>query len=95
MLVNANTVKSLSIASERTMKNKQCMRENDSCRKVIYMGDVQGPEKENNTYVKITHAGMMDSGFIILQNSSLSLSVGNTGRYHLHSEAKPVGNSPR
>jgi hypothetical protein len=56
MLVNANTVKSLSIASERTIKNKQCMRENDSCRKVIYMGDVQRPEKENNTYVKVTHA---------------------------------------
>jgi hypothetical protein len=28
------------------------MRENDSCGKVIYMGDVQRPEEVNDSYVK-------------------------------------------
>jgi hypothetical protein len=31
------------------------MRENNSCGKVIYMGDVQGPEKVNNTCMKTMH----------------------------------------
>jgi hypothetical protein len=41
------------------------MQENDSCEKIIYMGDVQGPEKVNNAYVKTVHAGMMDRGFTV------------------------------
>jgi hypothetical protein len=31
-------------------------------REVIYMGDVQGPEKVNDTCVKTKHAGRMDRG---------------------------------
>jgi hypothetical protein len=48
-------VKPPSIISERTVKN-----ENDECGKVIYMGDIQGPEKVNDTCV-IT----VDRGFIV------------------------------
>jgi hypothetical protein len=33
------------------------MQENDSCRKVIYMANVQGPEKVNNTCVKTMRMG--------------------------------------
>jgi hypothetical protein len=39
------------------------MQENDSCRKVIYVADVQGPEKMNHTCMKTMHAGMMNRGF--------------------------------
>jgi hypothetical protein len=53
-------VKPPSIVSERTVKN-----ENDECGKVIYMGDVQGPEKVNDTCVITMHAGTMDRGFIV------------------------------
>jgi hypothetical protein len=42
------------------------MQENDSREKVIYMGDVQGPEKVNNTCMKTKHAGMMDRGFTVI-----------------------------
>jgi hypothetical protein len=42
------------------------MQENDSHEKVIYMGDVQGPEKVNNTCIKTKHAGMMDRGFNVI-----------------------------
>jgi hypothetical protein len=41
------------------------MREKDICGEVIYMGDVQGPEKVNDTCVKTMHAGMMDRGFTV------------------------------
>jgi hypothetical protein len=33
------------------------MRENYSCRKVIYKGDIQRPEKVNDTCMKTIHAG--------------------------------------
>jgi hypothetical protein len=52
---NKCTVKPLSIISEGIAKNKR-MRENYSCRKVIYMGNVKGPEKVNDTGMKTTHA---------------------------------------
>jgi hypothetical protein len=42
------------------------MRENDSFGKVIYMGDVQGPEKVKDTCVKTMHVGMMDRGFTVI-----------------------------
>jgi hypothetical protein len=42
------------------------MWKNDSCGKVIYMGDVKGQEKVNNTCVKTMHAGKMDRGFTVL-----------------------------
>jgi hypothetical protein len=48
------------------------MQENDSCGKVIYMGDIQGPEKVNNTCVKTVHAGMMDIGFTVPVLQSLA-----------------------
>jgi hypothetical protein len=43
------------------------MWEGDSCGKVICMGDVQGPEKVNDTCVKAVYAGTMDRGFTLLQ----------------------------
>jgi hypothetical protein len=64
-LSETNMVKPLSTLSKGTAKNKLCMRENYSCGRVIYMGNVQGPEKMNNTCMKTMHAGMMDSGFTI------------------------------
>jgi hypothetical protein len=36
------------------------MQEKDSYGKVIYMGDVWGPEKVNNICVKTMHVGMID-----------------------------------
>jgi hypothetical protein len=45
------------------------MQENSCCKKVIYMGDVQGPEKVNDTCVTTMHAGMMDRGFTVLQSA--------------------------
>jgi hypothetical protein len=30
------------------------------------MGDIQRPEKVNNTWVKTMHVGMMDRGFTLL-----------------------------
>jgi hypothetical protein len=41
------------------------MRENDSCGKVIYMGDVQEPQKVNDTCMKTMQAGMMDRSFTV------------------------------
>jgi hypothetical protein len=41
------------------------MRENNSYEKVIHVGDVQGPEKVNDTCMKTLHAGMLDSGFTV------------------------------
>jgi hypothetical protein len=41
------------------------MWENDSCGKVIYMDDVQGPEKVKNTCVIAMHAGTMARGFSV------------------------------
>jgi hypothetical protein len=38
------------------------MWENDSCREVIYVGDVQGPEKVNDIYVKMVQVGIVDRG---------------------------------
>jgi hypothetical protein len=42
------------------------MGQNNSCGKVIYMGDLQGPEKVNNTCMKTVNAGIMDRGFTVL-----------------------------
>jgi hypothetical protein len=39
------------------MNNKRLMQENDTLGKFIYMGDVQGPEKVNNTCMKTMHVG--------------------------------------
>jgi hypothetical protein len=47
------------------------MRENDSCWKVIYMGNVQGPEKVNYTCMKTVHAGTIDRGFTVLNYESV------------------------
>jgi hypothetical protein len=55
-----NAVKPLFIVSEETAKCKRWMQEKDSYGKVIYMGDVWGPGKVNNTCVKTMHAGMID-----------------------------------
>jgi hypothetical protein len=44
------------------------MWENDSCGKVIYLDDVQGPEKVNDTCVKTMHVGMMDSGITVIHS---------------------------
>jgi hypothetical protein len=41
------------------------MQENNSCGKFIYIGDVQGPEKVNDTCVKTMHAGTMYRGFTV------------------------------
>jgi hypothetical protein len=53
------TMKPLSIVSEGTV-------ENDSCGKVIYMDNVQGLEKVNDTCMKTMHVGTTDRGFIVL-----------------------------
>jgi hypothetical protein len=58
-------VKPLSIISEGTTKNTQWVRKNGSRGKVLYMGNVQGPEKVNDTCVKIMHEGMMDKGITV------------------------------
>jgi hypothetical protein len=57
-------VKPLSIVSEGIAKNKG-MRGNNSYGKVIYMGNIQGPEKVNDTCLKTTLAGTMDRGFTV------------------------------
>jgi hypothetical protein len=54
----------LYIVSEGTVKNK-LMWENGSCRKVIYMGDVQGAQEVNDTCVKTLHAVTIDGGFSV------------------------------
>jgi acetyl-CoA carboxylase beta subunit len=41
------------------------MWENNSCRKVMYTGDVQEPKKVNNTCTETMHAGTMDRGFTV------------------------------
>jgi hypothetical protein len=45
------------------------MQKNNSRGKVIYMCDVQGPEKVNHTFAKTMHAGMMDRGFTVYKIS--------------------------
>jgi hypothetical protein len=52
-------VKSLSIISEGTAKNK------DACGKAVNMGDVQEPEKVNNTCVNTMCTGTTDRGFTV------------------------------
>jgi hypothetical protein len=42
---------------------------NDSFGKVIYVRNVQGPEKVTNTRAKTMHEGMMDRGFTVLSHS--------------------------
>jgi hypothetical protein len=59
-------VKSLSSISEGIKKNKLWMWENDSCRKVIYMGNVHSAEKVNSTCVRSIYVGKMDRGFTVL-----------------------------
>jgi hypothetical protein len=39
------------------------MQGNDSSGKVIYMSNIQGPEKVNDTCVETLLAGTMDRGF--------------------------------
>jgi hypothetical protein len=39
------------------------MWENDSCRKVIYMDNAQGPEQVNNTCMKTMPMGTVYRGF--------------------------------
>jgi hypothetical protein len=51
--------------AERTAKSERWKRENDSCGKVVYMGDAQGPEKVNNLFVKTMHAGTIDCVFTV------------------------------
>jgi hypothetical protein len=58
------TVKPVFVISEGTVKNKG-IQKTDSCGKVMYMGDVQGPEKVVDICVKIIRAGMMDRGFTV------------------------------
>jgi hypothetical protein len=41
------------------------MWENVSCKKVTEMGQVQGSEKVNDTYVKAMHVGTMDRSFTV------------------------------
>jgi hypothetical protein len=59
----AYTVKPLAIVSEGTAKMMnmgiQYLWES------IYMGDVQGPEKVNDSCMKTMHARMMDRGFTV------------------------------
>jgi hypothetical protein len=45
------------------------MRENNSCGKVLYMCDIQGPEKVSHTCVNTMHAGMMDRVFTVYEIS--------------------------
>jgi hypothetical protein len=52
LYTNDNTVKPLTIILKGPQKING---ENDSCRKVIYMGDVQRPEKVNDICVKTMH----------------------------------------
>jgi hypothetical protein len=40
--------------------------DNDSCRKVIYMGDLQGAGKANDTCMKMMPVEMMDRSFTTL-----------------------------
>jgi hypothetical protein len=40
------------------------------------MGDVEGPEKANDTCVKTMHAGMMDRGFTVSRSVAHSSSYG-------------------
>jgi hypothetical protein len=42
------------------------MQENDNCRKVIYMSDVQGAENVNDTCIKTKYEGTIDRGFIVI-----------------------------
>jgi hypothetical protein len=41
------------------------MRKNDSSGKVTTVGEEQGPEKVNDTYLKTLHAGTMARGFTV------------------------------
>jgi hypothetical protein len=41
------------------------MQENARCRKVIYIGDGQGPENMKVTCMKTMHTGTMDRGFTV------------------------------
>jgi hypothetical protein len=41
------------------------MQENNSCGKIMYMGNVQGPEKVNDSCVKTVHAEMIYRGFTV------------------------------
>jgi hypothetical protein len=41
------------------------MQEDNSCRKVTYVGDVQGPENVKDTCVKTVRAGTMDRGLTV------------------------------
>jgi hypothetical protein len=38
---------------------------NNECGKIIYMGNVQGPDEMNDTCVKTMHAGTMGRGFTV------------------------------
>jgi hypothetical protein len=51
------------------------MRENYSCGKVFYMGDVQGPQKVNDTCVKTMHAGTMDRDLTVLTEKPIPVTL--------------------
>jgi hypothetical protein len=42
------------------------MREKNNCGEVIYVGDVQEPEKVNGTCMKAVHMGTMGRGFSVI-----------------------------
>jgi hypothetical protein len=42
---------------------------NNECGKVIYMGNVKGPDKVNDICMKTMHAEMMDKGFTVFGSS--------------------------
>jgi hypothetical protein len=44
------------------VRNKNECRKMNSCGKVIYMGDIQGPEKVNDTCMETMRAETMDIG---------------------------------
>jgi riboflavin synthase len=45
------------------------MKNERGCGKVIYMGDVQGSEKLDDTCVKTMHVGMMGRGFTVVTST--------------------------
>jgi hypothetical protein len=52
----------------RDHKKKKWMQINSGCGKVIYIGDVQGARKVNDTCMKLVHAGTMYRGFTVQTN---------------------------
>jgi hypothetical protein len=57
-IIKIYTAKPLATVSEGLQKN-------DKCEKLIYIGNVQGPEKVNDTCVKTMHVGTINRGFTV------------------------------